>query len=227
MLIIFLRTLIIFLTLLFSMRFMGKRQLGELELSELVIAVLISDIAANPLQDIGIPLLNGLLPIVVLMCCEVILAGMMVRSNAVKIAVCGRPCMLIHNGVIDQFQMKKNRVTIDELADELRKQSVLDIDSVEYGVLETDGNVNVILKPSHRAVTVADMGLSFEDEGYPIIIINDGCLMEKNLKLCGRDEGWLYKELKARNVSRPENVYLMSVNSTGGIYFAEKENRKR
>lgn len=226
MLIVFFRAIIVFLTLLFSMRIMGKRQLGELELSELVIAVLMSDIAAHPLQDIGIPLLNGLLPIVILMCCELIISGLMVRSISVKKVVCGKPSMLIHNGVIDQAQMKKNRVTLDELADELRKKSVLDISTVEYGVLETDGTVNVVLKPPYRPATVSDLGLPFEDSGYPVIVINDGSVMENNLRMCGRDKTWLYKELKKRNISNPKDVYLMSVNAVGNVYLTKKENGK-
>lgn len=226
MLIVFFRTIIVFLTLLFSMRMMGKRQLGELELSELVIAVLVSNIAAHPLQDIGIPLLNGLLPVIILLCCELIISGMMVRSNRVKKIICGRPSMLIHNGVIDQIQMKKNRVTLDELADELRKKSVQDITTVEYGVLETDGKVNIILKPPYRPVTVNDLSLPYEDKGYPVIIINDGKLMEDNLTLCGRDLNWLNRELKSRKVSCPEKVYLMSVNAQGIAYFAAKDGKK-
>lgn len=226
MLIVFFRTIIVFLTLLFSMRLMGKRQLGELELSELVIAVLVSNIAAHPLQDIGIPLLNGLLPVIILLCCELIISGLMVKSNSIKKIICGKPSMLIHNGVIDQTQMKKNRVTLDELADELRKKSVQDIATVEYGVLETDGKVNIILKPPYRPVTVNDLLLPSDDKGYPVIVINDGKVMEDNLRLCGRDDRWLSGELKARRLRRPEEVYMMSVNSKGVAYFAAKERTK-
>jgi len=208
------------------MRLMGKRQLGELELSELVITVLVSDIAAHPLQDIGIPLMNGLLPIIILLCCELIISGVIVKSNRAKEFICGKPSFLIVDGTIDQQQMKKNRVTLDELAEELRGQSVLDISRIKYAILETDGRLNIVLFPSERPVTAGQMQVQTQDSGYPMIIINNGKIVPKNLLLCGKDEAWLDNQLSARQVKSIKDVYLMSINSSGQIYFAATEGKQ-
>ena len=224
--IIFIRTLIIYIALLGAMRLMGKRQLGELELSELVITVLISDIAAHPLQDIGIPLMNGLLPIILLLCCELIISGVIVKSNKAKAFLCGKPSFLVVNGVINQLEMKKNRFTPDELAEELRTQSILDISLIKFAILETDGRLNIVLFPSERTVTARQLSIETNDSGYPMIIINNGKVIQNNLRLCGRDENWLQQELAEREVKSVKDVYLMSLNEAGQIYFAKSEDKK-
>ena len=224
--IVFFRTLIIYVALLAAMRLMGKRQLGELELSELVITVLISDIAAHPLQDIGIPLMNGLLPIIILLCCELIISGIILKSNKAKEILCGKPSFLIVNGVIDQKQMIKNRFTPDELAEELRTQSILDISLIKFAILETDGRLNIVLFPSERPVTAGQMSIESDDSGYPMIIINNGKMIKDNLYQCGKNENWLNKELSARKVKSIKEVYLMSLNEAGQIYFAKAEGKK-
>lgn len=224
--IIFIRTLIIYIALLGAMRLMGKRQLGELELSELVITVLISDIAAHPLQDIGIPLMNGLLPIILLLCCELIISGVIVKSNKAKAFLCGKPSFLVVNGVINQLEMKKNRFTPDELAEELRTQSILDISLIKFAILETDGRLNIVLFPSERTVTARQLSIETNDSGYPVIIINNGKVIPNNLLLCGRDENWLQQELAEREVKSVKDVYLMSLNEAGQIYFAKSEDKK-
>ena len=139
MAIIIIRTLVVYFALVISMRLMGKRQLSELELPELAIAVLIADLAAHPLQDIGIPLMNGLLPIVVLSCCEIIISGAALRHAGLRTLLFGRPCFLIRRGVIDQKEMRRCRLNLEELYEELRTQSITDVAQVEYAVLETDG----------------------------------------------------------------------------------------
>lgn len=224
--IVFIRTMIIYLSLLVAMRLMGKRQLGELELSELVITVLISDIAAHPLQDIGIPLMNGVLPIIILLCCELIISGVIVKSSRIKALLCGKPSFLIIDGVINQKEMQKNRFTPDELAEELRSQSVLDISKVKYAILETDGKLNVVLFPPERPLTAGQMQIAEDDTGFPVIVINNGHIIRENLSICGKNEEWLQKELTARKVKSAKDVYLMSVNGTGQIYFAKSEEKK-
>lgn len=224
--IIFFRVIIIYVALLFAMRLMGKRQLGELELSELVITVLISDIAAHPLQDIGIPLMNGILPIIILLCCELVISGIIVRSEKAKVFLSGKPSFLVINGVINQKEMKKNRFTCDELAEELRSQSVLDMSQVKYAILETDGRLSILLYPAERPVTAGQMSIQADDTGYPVILINNGHIMEKNLNYVGKNNAWLQKELSDRKVNNPKEVYLMSINDAGQIYFAKMEGKK-
>ncbi len=221
MAIVFFRTLIIFIALITAMRLMGKRQLGELELSELVVAVLISNIAAHPLQDIGIPLMNGLMPVIILLCCELLISGFMLKSVKFREFLGGKPSILISSGVIDQAEMKKNRFTLDELYEELRNQGVLDVSIVKYAVLETDGKLNIVMFPSECPVTAGQMNIVTQDTGYPVIIINNGRLLSENLKNCGKDELWLKKELERRKVKRINDVYLMTLNAANQIYFLE------
>ncbi|MEG0778539.1 MAG: DUF421 domain-containing protein [Oscillospiraceae bacterium] len=226
MAIVFFRTFILFLSLLVAMRLMGKRQLGELELSELVVAVLISDIASIPLQDIGIPLINGIIPMLVLLCCELIISGLIVKSPRARLLVCGRPCILIADGEINQEEMRKNRFTLDELAEELRNQSVLDIDTIKYAILETDGKLNLILCPAERPVTAGQLCLEVQDTGYTVILINSGRIMSDNLRVCGKDDAWLKAELARRKVRSAKEVYLMTINSANQIYFAKTEGKR-
>ncbi len=207
--IVFLRTVIIYASLLLAMRLMGKRQIGELELSELIIAVLISDVAAHPLQDIGIPLMNGLLPVITLFCFELIMAGIIVKSPRAKMLLCGKPSFLIVKGVICQEQ--------------LRAQAITDISKVEYAVLETDGKLSIILFPPERPVTAGQLQVAEDDTGYPIILISNGRLRSENLRVAGKDEKWLQKQLQAHKVSSPRQVYFMSVNNADQIYFAKTE----
>lgn len=223
MAIVFVRTIIIFLSLLFFMRILGKRQLGELELSELVVSVLVANLAALPLQDIGIPLLNGLIPVTILFCCELIITGITLKSIKARQLLFGKPSILVENGKINQREMKKCRFTLDELSEELRTQSILDIHDVQYAILETDGSLNVILMPPQRPVTAEQLKIPTENTGYFSMIINDGRILQKNLNRLGRDQNWLMKELKKRKISSPKEVYVMMLNEAGEIYFAEKE----
>lgn len=222
MAIILIRTFIVYFTVILSIRLMGKRQLGELELSEFVVAVIISDLAANPLQDIGTPLLNGIIPIVVLLCCELLLSGLIVKSVAVRKLLCGRPSMLVVRGKIDQRQMRRNRFTQDELMEELRGKNITDLSTVQYAILECNGSLSTILYPTERPATAGQMEVSAPDTGYPTILIDNGKVLEDNLRLAGRTRAWLDKELAARKTSS-NAVYLMTINGAGQVYFAAEE----
>ena len=226
MAIVILRTIIIYTVLLVFMRILGKRQLGELELSELVVSVLVADLASLPLQDIGIPLMNGLLSILVLFCLELILSGLTLSSSRIRDALFGKPCFLIEKGVINQREMRRNRFTTDELLEELRRQSILDLATVEYAVLETDGTLNVILRPTERPVTAGQLHISSESSGYPYILISDGQVLTENLKKCARDENWLRNECLRRGVPSLRDVFLLTCTRSGLVYFAAKEEKK-
>ena len=223
MAIVMIRTMIVFVSLAAFMRLLGKRQLGELELSELVVSVLVADLASLPLQDIGIPLLNGLVSIFTLFCLELILSGITLRWGRLRTLLFGRPCLLIEKGVIVQREMVRNRFTLDELTEELRRQGVTDIQSVEYAVLETDGTLNVLLFPAFRPLTAGDMGLDAGSRGYPHILISDGRVISGNLEKCGKTLDWLKKECRARGAASPSEVFILSLDEAGGIYYAGKE----
>ena len=223
MAIIMLRTLIIYLALLLSMRMMGKRQIGDLEISELVTVVLIADFAAIPLQDIGIPMINGLIPLILLLCFEILVTGAFTKSVRFRQILCGTPSMLVHRGKIDQAEMRKNRFTLDELYEELRRQGVTDLSTIEYAILETSGALNVVLFPSEQPPTCAQMGIDTPSASYPTIVINEGRVLSNNSALLGLDDHWLRQELKNRKIKSPKDVYLLSVDDLGNIYLAMRE----
>ena len=223
MAIVLVRTLIIYFALLLTMRLLGKRQLGEMELSEFVVAALIADLASHPLQDMGIPLLNGLIPILVLFCCEVLIAGVSLRHIRLRALIFGKPSLLIVRGQILQREMFKNRFTVDELMQELRSQSITDLSQIEYGILETSGKLNVILFPAARPATAAQLKLDAGEGGYPTIVISDGRVLEANLKHLGFDRRWLERQLKEKGARSPKQVYLMTATPSGQVYYAAKE----
>jgi len=208
------------------MRLMGKRQLGQLEPSELVVSVLIADLGAHPLQDIGMPMIYGIVSIVTIFCLELILSGLALRSVRLRGFLWGKPCFLIEKGHINQQEMRRNRFTIDELTEELRRQSVLDIQSVAYAVLETDGTLNVILRPENQPVTAAQMNIQMETASYPVILIDDGRILSDNLRKCGRNQRWLEKTLREHSISKASEVFLLTVRENGSIYLARKENKR-
>lgn len=223
MAIIIIRTLIVYFALLLTMRLLGKRQLGEMELSEFVLAALIADLAAHPLQDIGIPLMNGLLPILVLYCCEVLIAWWSMKSVRIRSVFFGKPSILIEKGQINQLELRKNRLTVDELMEQLRSQGCTDISAVEYAILETGGKMSLLLYPAKKPPTAELLGHEPESGGLPVIIVSDGRIIGANLTLMGYDRAWLDKQLKARGHESAESVFLMTVNSAGQIFFSAKE----
>ncbi|MGM9521273.1 MAG: DUF421 domain-containing protein [Oscillospiraceae bacterium] len=219
----FVRTIIIFVLLIVSLRIMGKRQLGELEPIELVVAVLISNLAAQPLQDVGIPLVYGIIPVLTLLACQLIMSGLSVKYTRVRRLICGKPSILIDNGKIVQSEMRKNRISLDELYVELRSMQVTDIESVKHAILETDGTLSVLLYQDQSPVTPAQIGIKVEECGSPVSIISDGRTMKENLTLVGKNEKWLSSELRKRGVKSPSSVYLMTIDGAGNIYFVKKD----
>ena len=221
--IIFVRTVILYFAILISMRIMGKRQLGEMEISEFIVAALIADLAATPLQDIGIPLLNGLVPIIIMFCFEIIIAGLNMRSVKLRKLTYGRPEIIIRNGRIIREAMHKNRFTLDELMQELRAQGLTDTAQVEYAVLETNGQLSIILKSGNQPATASQMGVDADDVSYAHIIINEGRILDNNLKLLGRDRRWLANELKRQNLRSADEVYILTLSENGSVFCQAKE----
>lgn len=226
MAIVIIRTGIIYFALLAAMRLMGKRQLGEMELSEFVVASLIADLASHPLQDVGIPMTNGLVPILTLLCLELLIAGLSMKSIRLRTLLFGRPSMLVVRGKIDQREMRANRFTADELMQELRKKGIFDLSQVEYAVLETDGCLNVIPFPAELPPTASMMGIPVPDDGCPSIVISEGRIIGKNLEGLGLSRDWLREELQRSGHRDPKGIYLMTVNHSGQSYIAEKEKKQ-
>jgi len=219
----FLRTIILYLLIIVGIRLMGKRQVGELEPSELVLALIIADLAAVPMQDFGIPLLTGIIPILTLLCITMILSVLTMKSVRFRAIVCGRPSIIVENGKIKQPEMKRNRFTVDELMEELRMKGITDISTVKYVILETNGQISVLPYANQLPVTAEQMDLTPQDVGLPLVIINDGRLLEHNLKLRGLNDDWLRRQLKAGGVSHCRDVFLLTVDEQNRTYFVRKE----
>lgn len=223
MIIALFRTVVLYGLIILGIRLMGKRQVGELEPSELVFTLLIADLAAVPMQDFGIPLITGVIPIVTLLCVTLLLSVLTVKSIRFRAVLCGKPSIVVENGKLCQREMAKNRFTLDELAEELRIQGVTDIQTVKYAILETNGQMTVLLNQEEMPVTAKQMGLRPAEPGLPAPIISDGRLMAENLVKRDLSMEWLEAELKRRHVKRVRDVFLLSVDENGKTYFAAKE----
>lgn len=219
------RTVVLYLLIILGIRLMGKRQVGELEPSELVFTLLIADLAAVPMQDFGIPLLTGVIPIITLLCVTLLISILTVRSIKLRAILCGVPSIVVKDGKVCQEEMRKNRFTLDELSEELRGQGVTDIQTVKYAILETNGQLSVLLKAAEMPLTAAQAGLEPQEKGLPTLIISDGRLLARNLKGRGLDDAWLDKQLKHYHIKHIKEVFALSVDEGGTVYFAKKEGK--
>ena len=223
MVIAFIRTIILYLLIIVCIRLMGKRQVGELEPSELVLALIIADLAAVPMQDFGIPLLTGIIPIFTLLSVTMIISVLTMKSVRFRALLCGRPSIIVENGKVHQREMKKNRFTVDELMEELRMKGITDLSTVKYAILETNGQISVLPYANQLPVTAEQMNVTPEDVGLPLVIINDGRVLDHNLKTRGLNREWLHKQLDERHVRHTEDIYLLTVDEQNRVYFVVKE----
>ena len=226
MVIAFVRTILLYLLIIVGIRLMGKRQVGELEPSELVLALIIADLAAVPMQDFGIPLLAGIVPILTLLCVTMLISVLSMRSVKFRAIICGKPSIIVENGVLHQREMSKNRFTVDELMEELRMKGYTDISAIKYAILETNGQLSVLPFANQRPPTGQEMKMTPQENGLPLILINDGRVMEQNLQSRGYDRKWLEKQLRTQGAQEPGEVSLLTADERGQVYFAPKEERK-
>ena len=223
MFVVLIRTVALYLFIVVGIRLLGKHQIGQLEPSELVLTLIIADLASVPMQDNGIPLLSGLIPIVVLLVMSTILSVLCTKSLRFRALLCGRPSMVIRNGMVDQREMAKNRLTVDELLEELRIQGYTDLSTVKYAILETNGQLSVLPYANQKPPTARDMKVSVEEGGLPRVVVSDGKLLERNLKALGHDRPWLDRQLSQRGCRDLSKVFLLLVDESDAVYFAEKD----
>ena len=222
----FLRTVILYILIMLGLRLMGKRQLAELEPSELVLTMMISDLAAVPMQDFGIPLLAGVIPILTLMALSLLLSQISLHNLRFRELICGTPAILIKNGILQQEVMRKNRYTLDELLEELRGQGISDPNDVKFAVLENSGQLSVFPWSAQQPPTAAQLNLDLKDTAIlPTVLINDGRIIEKNLRLCGHDLSWLETAVTKKGILSPKDVFLMTLDEQGKIQCIKKEHR--
>ena len=220
----FVRTIILYFFIVAGMRLMGKRQIADLEPSELVLTMMISDLAAVPMQDFGIPLLSGLLPILTLLALSLLLSQLSLRNLRLRALICGTPTILIRNGQLQQAAMRKNRYTLDELLEELREQGIASVADVKYAVLENSGQLSVLPWTRCKPPTAQALGLELEDDvTLPAVLINDGRVLRRQLTACGRDERWLQKTLQQEGLTSPRQVFLLTLDEQGKTVCVKKE----
>lgn len=221
MLVCLTRSFILYLLLIIVIRLMGKRQLGEMEPSEFVVTMLIADLAAVPMQDLGIPLLSGVIPILTILFIELILSTLSYYCITIRKLFCGKPVILMENGKIIQKNLRRTRLTPDELTEYLREKDIVDLTTVKYAILETNGQVSALLYPEYQPLTPKDMNLQPSALELPVTIISGGKLLKENLRLAGRDHNWLSKFMESHGCTVSQ-VYLLTLEPSGRIYLAMK-----
>jgi len=222
MLLSFIRTLIIYPVLIAVMRLMGKRQIGELEPSELVVAMLIADLAAIPMQDAGISLFAGLIPILTVLALEIILSGLAFRFTGFRRFFCGKPVILMENGKILYKSLKKTRVNVNELLEHLREEGILDPSTVKYAILETNGNFTVLPYSKYLPPSAKDSGIQVNEDKIGFSVICDGHWQEDNLARSGKSSQWVLEQLGHHNCG-VRDVLLFTVFPGGGIFLSRKD----
>ena len=222
MLLSYLRTWILYLVLILVIRLMGKRQIGQMEPSEFVVTMLIANLAAIPMQDSAVPLYTGVLPILTVLGLELVLAALSLKSVGFRRLLCGKPVILIENGNILQNNLRKTRITLDELTGHLREKDVLDPRAVQYAILETNGNLSVFPYPKERPATAKEAGIQARKQYLPVTIVSDGKLLRENLALAKRDEAWVASTLRQKNAT-VATTWLLTVDGGGNIIFYGKD----
>lgn len=227
MLVVFIRTLILYLIVVVVMRIMGKRQIGQLQPFELVVAIMISELAAVPMQNTGVPLVNGIIPILTLLIAQILLSFFSFKSQKARAIICGKPNILIENGKINEANLRKEFYTLNDLLEQLRINNMPNIADVEYAILETNGQLSVLSKSQKRPVNPEDINISTKYEGLPLDLIIDGRINHKNLGRAYLDEQWLKAELKKLGVDDARDVLFASLDSSGKLYHQKKFDERR
>lgn len=221
----FIRVTILYILVLTIMRLMGKREIGQMQPFELVIAIMIADLASIPMSDVGVPLFNGIVPILALLVFQLIISIINIKSIKLRKIICGSPSILIYRGKIDEKQLIKEKITINELEERLRQKDVFTLGDVEYAILETNGELSVIQKPEKRNTIPEDFNMNPDYEGIPYDLVLDGKIMYDNLKKIGRDYEWLKKEIQKFKM-KPEEALVITFDGKGQIFCQRKEKRK-
>ena len=222
MILSYIRTIFLYLVLIAVVRLMGKRQIGQMEPAEFVVTMLVANLAAIPMQDGGIPLFSGFVPIVTVLGVELVLSALSMKNVRLRKLLCGKPVILIENGNILQKNLRKTRITLDELTGHLREKDVLDLNSVQYAILETNGNLSVFPYPKEMPASAKDAGIQVRKQSLPITVISDGTLMHENLQAAKKNTGWVQRVLKEKQATLAD-TWLLTVDGNDKIVFLRKE----
>lgn len=226
MLIPFFRTLILYIAIILAVRLMGKRQVGEMQPSELVITILVSAVASVPMQDLDIPLAHGLIPVFTLIAAEVLVSALSLKCLGLRRLLSGKPVPVIRNGYIDQQALRKLRLSVDDLLEDLRLNGVFDLRQVTFGQIETNGQLSVLLQTTESPVTPRQMGLQVGQSGPFYVLISDGKTDKKALQQLGYSEKWLDSMMQANGASDGKKVFLFCADRQGNSIFLRKEEKE-
>lgn len=223
---VLIRTVVSYVFLVVTLKIMGKRQVGELQVTELVSALILSEIAAMPIDDPDIPLLVIIIPLGVIMSLEIINTFIITKCNFLKRVLDGRPNILIKKGELLISELERTRISLDELLSELRLSGVSDISEVEYAVLEQNGQISIIPKPLFAPLKQSDLQIEQQSKGIAHALVIDGKVNKKNLQLAGKDGGWLDGEICRRGAVL-RNVFLLTVNDCGEVNIILNEGKAK
>ncbi len=221
----FVRTLLLYIVVVSAVRLMGKRQISELQTSELVVTLLISNLASVPMQDTGKPLVGGLVPIAVLVICEIFASGLMVKNGLFRKLICGRPIIVIYNGKIQQNEMRRLRMTTEDLCEQLRQKDVFSIQDVAYAIVETNGKLSVIKKPDKEQPTAGMLNVVPPDTGLETVVVSDGVISDVSLALSGKNRAWVEGVLNKEGLLLPD-IFLMTADMKGDYFIVRKDEGK-
>lgn len=227
MLIVFVRTIVLYFAVVLSVRIMGKRQLGELQPSELVVAMIVSNIASLPIEDTDIPLAAGVMPILVLVSFEVLISSIALKLPFLRRIFSGSTKVIIENGVINQNEMKNLRFSIDDLYEELHAQGIFDLSEVYLAIVETTGKVNFYQRFQAQPATAGMMQIKGSDTLPPSVIIKDRQWSQTALDQCQKTKEWAIRKIKERGLSGPDDVFLMTADQSGKVFLVPKDRGKR
>ncbi|SDN93233.1 DUF421 domain-containing protein [Acetanaerobacterium elongatum] len=222
MIVVFFRTILLYMLIIFSLRLMGKRQLGELQPSELVVTILISNIASLPIEDTNIPLLAGAVPILTLVSFEIIISAISLKNIKFRNFISGNTKVIIKDGQIDQAAMRDLRFSVDDLMEELRGKDVFDVRDVQVAIVETSGTVSIYLKPDKQPVTAQQMNIKTQNVSPPVVVVSDGDIIKQGLEFCGVNRKWLDSYLK-RNNYKLDEIFIMTLDSSKSAYIIPKQ----
>lgn len=226
MLLIFFRAILLYILVLVVMRLMGKREIGQLQPFELAISIMIADLASIPMTDTGVPITNGIIPILGLLVMHLLISVINMKSINGRAIICGKPTILIYRGKINEKALQKERFTINELEERLRGNNIFNLGDVEYAILETSGQITVIQKPEKRTTIPEDFNITPEYEGIPYDLVIDGKIMSNNLKAIGKDEEWLKKQVEKFKM-KPEQALVVTFDGKGQIFCQKKDDKKK
>ncbi|MDF2531744.1 MAG: hypothetical protein K0Q65_1325 [Clostridia bacterium] len=223
MLIVFIRAAILYLFIVVIMRLMGKKQIGELQPTELVVALVIADLSAVPMESLNTPILYGIIPILTLFIIEEFFTFIALKSDKARGVIYGKPSILVEHGKILESEMRKQRFSINDLLEQLRIAGYPSVDEIEYAILETTGDLSTIPKSNKRAITTEDMNLVVEQEGLPITAIIDGRILSYNLRLKNLDDAWLQEQLRVNQIVSAKDVFFAFVTDQNEFKFQLKD----